>query len=162
MVLDWFDFTDPGAAVQLLRTAPLRTGYCLRLPAGWRDTPAVSQAAQARITTAQSAGLTLLVERYTYRWTPERGMPARPGYSSQVNMSHYQLSDCPASWTCRITTIIAGKVINTLLFVPTPCDSRLRALPAAHVDGPAVHYIVTGDQVKPLVVGHGRIDVRRD
>ena len=42
------------------------------------------------------------------------------------------------------------------------CDSRLRALPAAHVDGPAIHYIVTRDQVKPLVVGHGRIDVRRD
>ena len=79
VVLDWFDFTDPGAAVQLLRTAPLRTEYCLRLPAGWRDTPAVSQAAQARITTAQAAGLTLLVERYNYRWTPERGMPARPG-----------------------------------------------------------------------------------
>jgi hypothetical protein len=36
------------------------------------------------------------------------------------------------------------------------------ALPAAHVDGPAVDYIVTGDQVKPFVVGHGRIDVRRD
>jgi len=42
VVLDWFDFTDPGAAVQLLRTAPLRTEYCLRLPAGWRDTAAVS------------------------------------------------------------------------------------------------------------------------
>lgn len=79
VVLDWFDFTDSGAAAQLLRTVPLRTEYCLRLPAGWRDTPAVSQAARARITAAQAAGLTSLAERYHYRWTPERGMPARPG-----------------------------------------------------------------------------------
>jgi RimJ/RimL family protein N-acetyltransferase len=79
VVLDWLDFTDPDAAVQLLRTAPLRTEYCLRLPAGWRDNPAVAQAAQARMAAVQAAGLTLLVERYTYRWTPECGRPARPG-----------------------------------------------------------------------------------
>jgi GNAT superfamily N-acetyltransferase len=78
-VLDWFDFTDADAAVQLLRTAPLRTGYSLRLPPGWRDSPAVAQAAQARIAAAQEAGMTLLVERYRYRWTPECGMPAAPG-----------------------------------------------------------------------------------
>jgi len=77
--LDWFDFTDPDAAVQLLRTAPLRTDYSLRLPAGWRDNAAVAQAAQARITAAEEAGLTFLVERYRYRWTPECGMPAAPG-----------------------------------------------------------------------------------
>jgi RimJ/RimL family protein N-acetyltransferase len=77
--LDWFDFTEPDVAVQLLRTVPLRTEYSLRLPPGWRDTPAIAQAARARITVVQAAGLTLLVERYRYRWTPEQGMPARPG-----------------------------------------------------------------------------------
>jgi RimJ/RimL family protein N-acetyltransferase len=79
VALDWFDFTDPSAAVQLLRTAPLRAEYSLRLPPGWRDSPAVSQAAQDRITAAQAAGLNFLVERYYYRWVPECGMPARPG-----------------------------------------------------------------------------------
>jgi RimJ/RimL family protein N-acetyltransferase len=77
--LDWFDFTDPGAAGQLLRTAPLRTEYSLKLPPGWRDDPAVAQAAQARIDAAQAARLTPLVERYHYEWTPECGSPARPG-----------------------------------------------------------------------------------
>jgi hypothetical protein len=32
VALDWFDFTDPGAAVQLLCTAPLRAEYSLRVP----------------------------------------------------------------------------------------------------------------------------------
>jgi RimJ/RimL family protein N-acetyltransferase len=77
--LDWFDFTDTAAAVQLLRAAPLRTEYSLRLPAGWRDDPAVSRAAEDRIAAAQKAGLTFLVERYRYRWTPQCGVPADPG-----------------------------------------------------------------------------------
>ncbi len=77
--LDWFDFTDPGAAVQLLRTAPLCAEYSLRLPVGWRDNAAVAQAARARIAAAEEAGLTFLVERYTYRWTPQCGVPADPG-----------------------------------------------------------------------------------
>ncbi len=79
VALDWFDFTDPEAAVQLLRTAPHRTEYSLKLPVGWRDDHAVSQAARARIAAAQAAGLTFLVERYRYRWTPECGLPAQPG-----------------------------------------------------------------------------------
>jgi RimJ/RimL family protein N-acetyltransferase len=77
--LDWLDFSDPDAAVQLLRTAPLRAEYSLRLPPGWRDSAAISQAARARIAAAQAAGLTLLVERYRYRWTPACGLPAQPG-----------------------------------------------------------------------------------
>jgi RimJ/RimL family protein N-acetyltransferase len=79
VALDWLDFTDPGAAVRLLRTAPLRTEYSLPLPAGWRDSPAVAREAQARIAAAEAAGMTVLVERYRYRWTPECGLPARPG-----------------------------------------------------------------------------------
>jgi RimJ/RimL family protein N-acetyltransferase len=79
LALDWFDFTDPDAAVELLRTAPLRAEYSLMLPPGWRDTPAVRAAADARIAAASAAGLTPLVERYRYRWTPECGLPDRPG-----------------------------------------------------------------------------------
>ncbi len=55
------------------------TGYSLELPSGWRDNPAISQAAQARVTAAQAAGLTLLVERYHYQGTPGCGLPVRPG-----------------------------------------------------------------------------------
>jgi hypothetical protein len=56
LTLDWFDFTDPDAASELLRTAPLRAEYILKLktsttcvgcPArasggGWRTHPPVS------------------------------------------------------------------------------------------------------------------------
>jgi GNAT superfamily N-acetyltransferase len=78
-VLDWFDFTDPDAAAQLLRTAPGSAEYSLALPPDWRDQPAVAAAAQARIAVAEAVGLRLLVERYGYRWTPGCGLPARPG-----------------------------------------------------------------------------------
>ena len=50
--LDWFDFIDQDAAVELLRTAPGPAEYSLALPPDWRDRPAVAQAAQARITAA--------------------------------------------------------------------------------------------------------------
>ncbi|WP_018685797.1 GNAT family N-acetyltransferase [Actinokineospora enzanensis] len=79
VALDWLDFTDPDAAAALLRAAPFRVEYCLTLPTGWRDTPAVLAAAQARLTAATTAGMTLLVERYRYRWTPDLGLPERPG-----------------------------------------------------------------------------------
>ncbi|MEV4544973.1 GNAT family N-acetyltransferase [Micromonospora echinaurantiaca] len=79
LALDWFDFTDRAAAVELLRTAPLRAEYSLSLPPGWRDDPAVRAQAQARLDAAVAAGMSPLVERYRYRWTPECGLPARPG-----------------------------------------------------------------------------------
>ena len=79
LALDWFDFTDQDAAVQLLRTAPLYAEYSLMLPTGWREDPAVRQHAQSRIDAAMTAGLSPLVERYRYRWTPDCGVPQRPG-----------------------------------------------------------------------------------
>ncbi|MCW3841236.1 GNAT family N-acetyltransferase [Micromonospora yasonensis] len=79
LALDWFDFTDPDAAVALLRIAPLRAEYEILLPHGWRDDPAVRAHGQARIDAATAAGLRVLVERYRYRWTPGCGLPARPG-----------------------------------------------------------------------------------
>ncbi|MEU5947111.1 GNAT family N-acetyltransferase [Micromonospora sp. NPDC047465] len=79
LALDWFDFTDREAAVRLLRTAPLRAEYSLSVPPGWRDDPAVRAQAEARIEAATAAGMSVLVERYRYRWKPECGLPARPG-----------------------------------------------------------------------------------
>ncbi|MGC5019862.1 GNAT family N-acetyltransferase [Micromonospora sp. DT47] len=79
LVLDWFDFSDADAAIELLRTAPLKTEYSISLPPGWRDDPAVRAQGEARIDAATTAGMSLLVERYRYRWTPECGLPARPG-----------------------------------------------------------------------------------
>jgi len=77
--LDWFDFTEPQAGTALLQAAPLHYEYCLRLPPKWRNQPAVRAAAQARIDAVTAAGMRPLVERYNYRWTPECGLPARPG-----------------------------------------------------------------------------------
>ncbi|RQX02985.1 GNAT family N-acetyltransferase [Micromonospora inaquosa] len=79
LALDWFDFTDHDAAVQLLRTAPLHAEYSLLLPTGWRENPAVRQQAQSRIDAAVAAGLSPLVERFRYRWTPDCAVPPRPG-----------------------------------------------------------------------------------
>jgi RimJ/RimL family protein N-acetyltransferase len=78
LALDWFDFTDQDAAVQLLRTAPLHAEYSLMLPTGWREDPSVRQQAQSRIDAATTAGLSPLVERYRYRWTPDCGVPQHP------------------------------------------------------------------------------------
>jgi RimJ/RimL family protein N-acetyltransferase len=76
--LDWFDFTDADAAVHLLRTAPFHVEYSIPLPPNWRDDPAVHAAATARVDAAKAAGMTFLVERYGYGWTPECGLPERP------------------------------------------------------------------------------------
>jgi GNAT superfamily N-acetyltransferase len=78
-VLDWFDFTDADAAVRLLRTAPGPAEYSLALPPDWRDQPATAAAARARIAAAEAVGMAVLVERYGYRWTPDCGLPDRPG-----------------------------------------------------------------------------------
>jgi RimJ/RimL family protein N-acetyltransferase len=77
-VLDWFDFTDADAAVELLRTAPFRTEYSMPVPADWRTRPDVRTAVESRIAAATEAGLRLLVACYRYHWTPSFGLPARP------------------------------------------------------------------------------------
>jgi GNAT superfamily N-acetyltransferase len=79
VVLDWFDFTDRAAAVELLRRLPWRVGYELMLPPDWRRHSGVRAAAEARIEAAEAAGYTLLGERLRYTWTPECGLPERPG-----------------------------------------------------------------------------------
>ncbi|MEU0808286.1 GNAT family N-acetyltransferase [Streptomyces sp. NPDC005970] len=79
--LDWFDFADgeADAAAELLRTAPLHTEYSLLVAPGWRERPEERAAAQARIDAAIAGGMKPLVERYRYEWTPECGLPERPG-----------------------------------------------------------------------------------
>ncbi|MFJ5721280.1 GNAT family N-acetyltransferase [Streptomyces sp. NPDC093149] len=80
-LLNWFDFADgeDGAGAELLRRAPLYAEYELILPADWRERPDVRAAAEARIAAARAAGMKPLVERYRYEWTPEFGLPERPG-----------------------------------------------------------------------------------
>ncbi|MEU1320142.1 GNAT family N-acetyltransferase [Streptomyces tibetensis] len=79
--LNWFDVAEgeEEAGAALLRSAPWQVGLELNLPADWRDDPALRAAAETRFTAARTAGYDLLVERLLYRWTPDRGLPERPG-----------------------------------------------------------------------------------
>ncbi|TDC06754.1 GNAT family N-acetyltransferase [Streptomyces sp. 8K308] len=79
VALDWFDFTDRAAGVELLRSVPLRADYELILPPGWREDPPARSAAGARLAAATDAGYRPLVERYRYVWTPAAGLPESTG-----------------------------------------------------------------------------------
>jgi len=81
IALDWLDFADgeADAAVAMLQKAGNDVEYCLLVPPGWRNEPAVRAAGEARIDVATRAGMTPFVERLRYRWTPADGLPARPG-----------------------------------------------------------------------------------
>ncbi|MFF7975968.1 GNAT family N-acetyltransferase [Streptomyces sp. NPDC007905] len=82
LLINWFDVAEgeEGAGAELLRTAPWHTAELeLDLPAGWRDVPEQRAAVATRTAAAREAGYELLVERFLYRWTPEHGLPERPG-----------------------------------------------------------------------------------
>ncbi|HEY8980357.1 MAG TPA: GNAT family N-acetyltransferase [Streptomyces sp.] len=81
LTLPWFDVADgeEEAGAELLRTAPWKVGLELNLPPGWRDDAELKAAAEARIEAARRAGQEILVQRYLYRWTPDCGLPDRPG-----------------------------------------------------------------------------------
>ncbi|MFI5879182.1 GNAT family N-acetyltransferase [Streptomyces sp. NPDC051554] len=81
LAVDCFDLIEGEEEVgaELLRSAPWRVDVELNLPAGWRDNPETRAAAEARFTALRAAGYDLLVERFIYRWTPECGLPERPG-----------------------------------------------------------------------------------
>lgn len=81
LTVEWFDFADgeEAAGAELLRTAPWRVGLELVMPGDWRADPAVRAAVEARCAAARAAGHTPLVERFVYRWTPDCGLPERPG-----------------------------------------------------------------------------------
>lgn len=90
--LDWLE-AEPGPQQVDLGTRLLiaahekmrneeggRPDYHLFLPPGWRRSPTVRTAAEARLQTAQNAGLIPFVERFSYNWLAERdGLPARSG-----------------------------------------------------------------------------------
>jgi RimJ/RimL family protein N-acetyltransferase len=69
------------AAHQSFRTQGIRElpGYHLRLPVGWRDDAAVAAALAWRQEAATRAGLTEVLERRRYEWTPGAGMPEPTG-----------------------------------------------------------------------------------
>ncbi|MFI1830800.1 GNAT family N-acetyltransferase [Streptomyces sp. NPDC020412] len=79
--VNWFDVADgeEKAGAELLRTSPFQVDYELVLPADWRANPALKAAGEARIRAAEAAGMSVLVERYRYLWTPDCGLPERPG-----------------------------------------------------------------------------------
>ncbi|MEU1295332.1 GNAT family N-acetyltransferase [Streptomyces sp. NPDC005840] len=78
--INWFDVAEgeEAAGAALLRGSPWRVGLELTVPSGWRDDPAGRAAVDARCAAARLAGHEPLVERFTYRWTPDRGLPERP------------------------------------------------------------------------------------
>ncbi|RMI33869.1 GNAT family N-acetyltransferase [Streptomyces triticirhizae] len=78
-LLEYFDFLDHADGVALLRAAPWGAEYELLLPPGWREDPAAFRAAERRMAAAEEAGYRRLTERFHYTWTPERGLPERPG-----------------------------------------------------------------------------------
>ncbi|KUM87969.1 MULTISPECIES: GNAT family N-acetyltransferase [Streptomyces] len=79
--INWFDVAEgeEEAGAELLRTAPWQVELEINLPVGWREDPRLRAAAEARFTAMRKAGHELLVERLLYRWTPEHGLPERPG-----------------------------------------------------------------------------------
>lgn len=79
LALDWFDFTDLEAGIEVLRRAPFRTEYSLTVPPGWREDPAVKPEVENRVQAATAAGMEVLVERYRYTWTTANGLPGKPG-----------------------------------------------------------------------------------
>jgi GNAT superfamily N-acetyltransferase len=79
MALDRFDFADADTGAALLRAAPFRTEYDLRLAPDWRDRPAVAAWVASQVDVLATIGVTPLVERHTYRWTVHNGLPERPG-----------------------------------------------------------------------------------
>ncbi|WP_409239965.1 GNAT family N-acetyltransferase [Streptomyces sp. PA5.6] len=79
--VNWFDVAEGEveAGAELLRSAPWQVELELNLPGDWRERPALAAAAETRFAAARAADYELLVERFLYRWTPERGLPERPG-----------------------------------------------------------------------------------
>lgn len=79
--INWFDVAEgeEEAGAELLRSAPWQVELEVNLPGGWRNETDLRAGAEARFAAARAAGYELLVERFLYRWTPERGLPERPG-----------------------------------------------------------------------------------
>ncbi|MFF8731826.1 GNAT family N-acetyltransferase [Streptomyces sp. NPDC015171] len=82
LLINWLDVAEgeEEAGAELLRSAPWQTPELeLDLPPGWREDPLLRAAVDSRAAVARMAGYTPLVERFIYRWTPDCGLPERPG-----------------------------------------------------------------------------------
>ncbi|MFC8074239.1 GNAT family N-acetyltransferase [Streptomyces sp. NPDC057307] len=81
LVLNWLDIAEgeDEAGAELLRRAPWNVEYELIAPAGWREDAKLRAAVESRTDAARAAGMKPLVERFTYRWTSDLALPARPG-----------------------------------------------------------------------------------
>lgn len=80
LALDWLDFgTDTAVGAALLRAAPFRVEYSIDVRSSWRDEPDLRAAVSARLAAAHAAGMRPLTERLVYTWTPDDGLPERPG-----------------------------------------------------------------------------------
>ncbi|MBB5931061.1 GNAT family N-acetyltransferase [Streptomyces echinatus] len=82
LVINWLDVAEgeEEAGAQLLRTAPWQPDEIdFDLPTGWRDDPHRRAAVATRDAAARGAGYEPLTERFLYRWTPDHGLPERPG-----------------------------------------------------------------------------------
>ncbi|MFJ5777032.1 GNAT family N-acetyltransferase [Streptomyces sp. NPDC093094] len=79
--INWFDVAEgeEEAGAELLRSAPWQVELEIDLPGDWRERPDLKAAAETRFAAARAAGYALLVERFRYRWTPDNGLPERPG-----------------------------------------------------------------------------------
>lgn len=79
--INWFDVAEgeEEAGAELLRSAPWQVELEINLPGDWREKTDLRADAEARFAAARAAGYERLVERFLYRWTPERGLPERPG-----------------------------------------------------------------------------------
>ncbi|MEW2625080.1 GNAT family N-acetyltransferase [Streptomyces sp. NPDC048106] len=82
LLINWLDVAEgeEAAGAELLRSAPWHPEELeLDLPAGWRAEPRLRAEADIRTAVAREAGYAPLAERFIYRWTPDLGLPARPG-----------------------------------------------------------------------------------
>jgi ribosomal protein S18 acetylase RimI-like enzyme len=66
-------------AYEALAHGDSRPNYHLFLPADWRERPDARADAEDRIEAAEAVGLRQFVERINVQWTPDDGLPPRPG-----------------------------------------------------------------------------------
>jgi ribosomal protein S18 acetylase RimI-like enzyme len=189
--LDWLE-AEPGhrqveLGTMLLRTAHQtirnaggkRPDYHLFMPPGWRDDPALRAAGEARLATAQNAGMAPFVERFTYRWSAEQdGLPPRserlafrPADDAQVLAVLRQLLVGTLDAHDRHAVALHGVEraaelqLEDLHWFPSPRDWWQLALtrsgdlvgliiPARNYSQPTVGYI----GVVPEQRGHGYVD----